>query len=121
MNSTDLYNFWLNSGLSTEKSLQKKYAGYLDENGLPKYSTKWYNIFQNFNTPQTQNDVTFQGGSDRMAYLVSGSQFHQKGTEVGNYYDKFNLRTKIDTKPFKWLSFGINSNVSYSKQTSNPN
>ena len=121
MNSTDLYNFWLNSGLSTAKSLQTKYAGYLDENGLPKYSTKWYNIFQNFNTPQTQNDVTFQGGSDRMAYLVSGSQFHQKGTEVGNYYDKFNLRTKIDTKPFKWLSFGINSNVSYSKQTSNPN
>ena len=116
MSGDELYNFWLNSGLASEATLKKRY----DDKGY-RENTKWYEIFQQFNNPQTQNDLTIQGGGDKISYLVSASQFHQRGTAIGNYYDRYTLRSNIDAKPKSWMRTGLNINLSYDKKQRNAN
>ena len=77
MSGDELYDFWLKSGLATEAQLKTKY----DDNGY-RANTKWYEIYQQFNNPQTQNNLSIQGGSDKISYMISASQFHQRGTAV---------------------------------------
>ena len=121
MSGDELYNFWLNSGLGD--SWYGDGAAWLkqayDDQGY-RYNTKWYEVFQQFNNPQTQNDITFEGGSDRMSYLVSASQFHQRGTTIGNVYDRYTVRTNLNGRPKDWLKFGLNVNLSYDKNIQNP-
>ena len=114
MSGDELYNFWLNAGLADEATLKKRY----DDNGY-RANTKWYNIYQQFNTPQTQNDLDIQGGSELMSYNISASQFHQKGTTIGNYYDRYTFRTNLNARPKTWLRTGVNINLSYDKTRRN--
>ena len=123
MSGDELYNFWLDSGFA-DYYMGGDGAAYLketyDDQGY-RYNTKWYEIFQQFNNPQTQNDITFEGGSDRMSYMVSASQFHQRGTSIGNVYDRYTVRTNLNGRPKDWLKFGINLNLSYDKNEQNAN
>lgn len=112
MTGEELYDFY--TGLLGEEYMKKTY----DEAGY-RYNTKWYEIYQQFNTPQTQNDLSIQGGSERMSYNVSASQFHQKGTTIGNFYDRYTFRTNVDARPKTWLRTGVNINLSYDKKQRN--
>ena len=124
MSGDELYNFWIDSGFadyyygggpgSGAAYLKAQY----DDQGY-RYNTKWYEVFQQFNNPQTQNDITFEGGSDRMSYMVSASQFHQRGTTIGNVYDRYTVRTNLNGRPKDWLKFGLNVNLSYDKNLTN--
>ena len=114
MSGDELYDFWKTSGLMSEAILNKRY----DSNGY-RYNTKWYEVFQQFNNPQTQNDITFEGGGDKVSYLSSVSQFHQKGTTIGNYYDRYTVRTNINARPKDWLRAGFNINLAYDKRQKN--
>lgn len=61
----------------------------------------------------SQTSISVSGGSDRMLYYVSGGYKHTEGViktnEVKQYFLKANLSGDIK----KWLSFGINSQLSY--------
>lgn len=112
MTGDELYAFY--TGLLGEKTMKSLY----DDEGY-RSNTKWYEIYQQFNTPQTQNDLSIQGGSDRMSYNISASQFHQKGTTIGNFYDRYTFRTNLDARPKTWLRTGVNINLSYDKKQRN--
>ena len=54
-----------------------------------------------------------------MSYNISASQFHQKGTTIGNFYDRYTFRTNLDARPKTWLRTGVNINLSYDKKQRN--
>lgn len=116
MSGSELKDFWANSGIHTAAWIKSTFTdkGY-DAN------TKWYNEFQQYNNPQTQNDVSIEGGGDKVSYLMSASQFHQRGTSIGNYYDRYTMRSNIDARPLSWLKTGMNINLSYDKRQKNGN
>ena len=62
-----------------------------------------------------QTSVSVSGGSDKMLYYVSGGYKHSEGViktnQVNQYFMKVNLSGDIK----KWLSFGINSQLSYTR------
>lgn len=114
MSGDELKDFWIRSGLMTPETIKSTYTdrGY-------DCNTEWYKHVQRLNNPQYQNDVTIEGGSDRTAYLISASQFHQDGNTIGNYYDRYTLRSNIQARPKEWLKTGINLNASISQDMAN--
>lgn len=116
MSGDELVNFWLRSGIHTEQEIFDQYTskGYTA-------NTKWYNVFQRFNNLQSQNDVTIEGGGQKVSYLISASQYHQDGSTVGNYYNKYTVRSNIQARPKDWLKVGVNVGLSYDEQQQNPN
>ncbi len=116
MNGDELKEFWVRAGLKTPEQIYDAYTskGYTS-------NTKWYNYYQQFNNPQTQNDVEVAGGGQKVAYVISASQMYQRGTSVGNEYSKYNVRTNVQGRPKDWLKVAGNLSVSYDKRSTNPN
>lgn len=103
MTGEELKDFWIRSGLMTPDQIYTTYTS----KGF-NANTQWYKYLQNVITPQYQNDVTVEGGSKTVAYLLSASQFHQDGTTIGNYYDRYTVRSNVQARPVKWLKLGAN-------------
>lgn len=116
MSGPELKEFWVRSGLKTPQAIYETYTskGY-------DADTKWYEYFQQFNNPQFQNDVTVEGGGERVAYMIGASQFHQRGTAIGNVYDRYTVRSNVQGHPKDWLKVGANIAFSYGIDSTNPN
>ena len=116
MSGDELKDFWIRTGLQTPESFK---ANYTDKGYTA--NTEWYKIFQQWNNPQYQNDVTIEGGGSKVAYMISASQFHQRGTSIGNYYDRYTLRSNVQGHPKDWLKVGVNLNLSMDENQQNGN
>ena len=116
MSGDELKDFWIRSGIYTAAQIKANY----DDKGY-NANTKWYKIMQRMSTPQYQNDVTIEGGGSKVAYLISASQFHQDGTTIGNYYDRYTVRSNVQGHPKDWLKVGLNLNLSIDERQQNDN
>jgi len=58
-------------------------------------NTDWQDVM--FRTAPVRNlNLSVQGGSDRVQYFVSGSQFNQQGVVIGSGYDRQAARVNVD-------------------------
>lgn len=116
MSGSELKDFWVHAGIYTPQQINSTYTSKgWDAN------TRWVDYFQQFNNPQYQNDVTVEGGGQKVAYMVGASQFHQRGTAIGNYFDRYTVRTNVQGRPKDWLKVGGNLALSYTKRQLNGN
>lgn len=60
-----------------------------------------------------QMDVS--GGGENSQYIVSGSYLTQDGMIKNSSYDRYNLRTAVNSTLSKYFKVGTNANLSYSK------
>ena len=116
MTGDELKDFWLRAGMYTPEQFK---ANYTDKGYTA--NTQWYKIMQQLNNPQYQNDVTIEGGGAKVAYMISASQFHQRGTSPGNYYDRYTVRSNVQGHPKDWLKVGVNLNLSMDENQQNGN
>ncbi len=82
-------------------------------------NTDWQDLI--YKTAPFQNySVSVNGGDERVSYLFSGNYIHQAGTITGEGFDKYSARIKVDYRPFKFLSLGLNvaPNFEVSKRSS---
>ena len=111
MSGPELKDFWVRSGLMTPAQIETKYTS----KGFDA-DTQWYKYFQQFNNPQFQNDVSVEGGGEKVAYMIGASQFHQRGTAFGNFYDRYTVRSNVQGRPKDWLKVGANLAFSLEQQ-----
>lgn len=116
MSGSELKDFWMRSGIQTADEIKQNYTNLGHD-----ADTKWYQYMQKINGLECQNDLTIEGGSKKTAYLISFSQFHQDGATIGNYYDRYTLRTNVQAHPTDWLKVGVNISGYLTKDQSNPN
>ena len=69
MSGDELKDFWIRAGIYSPAQIK---ANYTDQGYTA--NTVWYKIFQQMNNPQYQNDVTIEGGGQKVAYMISASQ-----------------------------------------------
>ena len=116
MSGDELKDFWVRSGIYSADYIKSTFTdkGYT-------HNTQWYKYFMNLATPQYQNDVTIQGGGQKVAYMISASQFHQEGFTPGNFYDRYTVRSNVQARPAEWIKVGVNLNLSLDNTQQNPN
>lgn len=115
MSGPELKNFWMRSGIHDAAYIKSHFTdlGY-------DADTKWYKYMQKEWAPQYQNDISVEGGSNRISYMLGISQHHEEGTTIGNYYDRYTLRTNIQARPKDWLKIGLSSNLYMDGYARNP-
>ncbi len=59
--------------------------------------------------------MSISGGNDNSQYFVSANYFTQDGLIKNSSYDRFNLRTSVTSRISKFIKFGTNVNLAYSK------
>ena len=65
--------------------------------------------------PVTNVNLSISGGSETSNYIVSGTVFSQGGLIQNSSFNRYNLRTGINSTISKYLKIGTNVNLSYSK------
>ena len=65
----------------------------------------------------TQEHVlSASGGTDKLQAYTSFGYLNQKGTQPGQKYERFTLKTTLDMSPTKWSKVGTTINGSYADQ-----
>lgn len=114
MNTKQLTDFWLATGIQTQDQVNQELAV------APGADTKWYKTYYKDNVPTYQGNFSVSGGGDRTTYYVSGGYFKQEGLMYRSDYDRFTLRSNINTTLTNWLRFGLNLSGAYDTRQSNP-
>jgi len=65
--------------------------------------------------PETNANLAISGGTDYSNYIVSANLFSQDGLIKNSSFNRFNLRTAVNSSVGKYLNLGTNVNLSYSK------
>ena len=83
-----------------------------DETGTYSYvylgNFDWYDFLFKRTRPETEHNVSVRGGNDKVRYYVSGRYLYREGlfNNAGeDIYNSFNLRSKVDAKITKWLTY----------------
>lgn len=58
------------------------------------------------------HQLSISGGNEKTNYLVSGTYFKQDGIILNSNFDRFSVKTSINTKLSKVFEYGINVNLS---------
>ena len=75
---------------------------------VPDVNTDWYKEIIR-DAPIQNHSLDILGGGEKATYAVGLNYFTQQGLlKMKNDYERFNLRTKLDYKPTKYLSIGTN-------------
>ncbi len=81
---------------------------------LGEQTTDWFDVLFR-NTVSTSHYLSVSGGSEKMTYYVSGGFNYNNGLVQRTSATSYNLRAKIDSRPAKWISFGVQTEFSYQK------
>ncbi|MGL5261069.1 MAG: SusC/RagA family TonB-linked outer membrane protein, partial [Bacteroides sp.] len=65
------------------------------------------------NVPTYQTNMSIQGGTAKTRYYVSASYFYQDGLTPNSEYDRYTVRSNIDSQANDWLKFGLNIGGAY--------
>jgi TonB-linked SusC/RagA family outer membrane protein len=80
---------------------------------IPMANRDWIGAI--FHTaPMQDHEISISGGSEKIQYNISGNVYKQDGIILNSWYNRYSLRTKINTELTDRLSMGINFNLSYS-------
>lgn len=77
----------------------------------------WYNYLYDETRPTQDYNVSVTGGSKNVTYLVSARYYGQKGINRihPDYFDSYNVRSKVSIKLRPWLTLGNNTKFFKSK------
>lgn len=87
---------------------------------LGSQTTDWFDVLFR-NTVSTSHHLSVSGGSDKLTYYVSGGFGWNNGVVVKTSGQSANFSAKIDTRPAKWIKFGVQSDFSYQKSVAPSN
>lgn len=104
-------------GRFTGMSVEEQNA-YIEE--LGSHTTDWFDVLFR-NTVSTSHYLSVSGGSDKMTYYVSGGFNYNNGLVQKTSATSYSLNAKIDSRPAKWIKFGIQTDFSYQKALSPSN
>lgn len=114
MNSEELIRFeeLCRPELKTDPAYQAKKAFILG-NGI---NFDWTDYLYDKSAPLVQADASLRGATENTAYYVSLGYYSEEGTaKVGSGLDRFTFRANLDTQLARWLKFGANVGLTYSK------
>lgn len=81
----------------------------------PLIEGSWVKDFSNTNhlasifrtAPLQSHEISISGGSEKTQYMITGNIFKQDGIVKGTNYDRYSLRSNINSEVKKWLRVGL--------------
>lgn len=119
-NTEQFTNFALESGSASEiasiASAMQRFGRSRINPNVPAPNTDWYKETLRAGAVYNQN-ISIEGGSDRLAYAVGGTYFSQTGIlAMKNQYSRYDLTARVDAKAKTWLNVGANILYSSAKK-----
>lgn len=110
MNATELLEYQLENGIITvdEYKLYKEHGA----------NTNWQRFYFDNAAPSYNTDFSVRGGSGKTTYFLSASYMKQNSLTKVSHFDRYTLRSNIESQPKEWLMLGLKQNVTYTDRRS---
>lgn len=115
MNADQLLSYQVQTGQRTQAgadAIRSTYGANTD--------TKWYKVFYRDNQPTFQSTATVSGGGGKTTYYTSAGYFKQEGLAWRSKYERYTLRSNVNSVVNDWLQFGLNLSVGNDYRQTNP-
>ncbi len=106
MNTKQISDYLVATNVYTQTQMNNLLTTYPND-------TKWGDYFYQKNAPTYSADIAIRGGGGKTTYYISGGYFNQDGVAPGSNYQRYNLRTNVDSRVKDWLRVGVNISGSY--------
>ena len=116
MNSAQFEAFQVESGQLTQTQLNQTLAALPVKNA----DTKWYKVYYKDNTPFYNENVSIAGGGEKTTYFVSAGYLKDAGIAYRSAYDRYTLRSNVESTVNSWLKFGLKLSLGYDERETNP-
>lgn len=85
-------------------------------------NNQWVNWIDEVTTQgaQQSHNVTFSSGKDKVKSYLSLGYFNEQGIFINDDISKYTVRTNLDYEVNKWVSVGVNSQLTYFDKNSVP-
>lgn len=83
--------------------------------GSKVQSTDWTKYTDRVGITQ-EHTLSASGGTDRMSAYISFGYLNQQGTNIGQDFTRYTLRTSVDVNPVTWFKMGGSMNARVSDQ-----
>ncbi|NVK53295.1 MAG: SusC/RagA family TonB-linked outer membrane protein [Flavobacteriaceae bacterium] len=113
MNRDELSKFWVATGYRSQAFVDNLLKNNPSD-------TKWYKVYYKSDVPIIQNDVSISGGGEKTSYFISTSHTEQGGLAYQSDFERYTLRSNIDSKVKDWVSVGVNLSIGYDERQLNP-
>jgi TonB-linked SusC/RagA family outer membrane protein len=74
-----------------------------------KGGTDWQDVIYRV-APLQNHELSVNGGTDKLKYLVSAGYLNQDGVMINSAYKRFSLRANVNAEINSWTSFGLTWN-----------
>lgn len=128
--NTDLFDRFMNAQqfLDFRLNIPTGGAGKLTQAGVDAIrstygantDTKWYKLFYKPSAPIVQSVASVSGGAGRTSYYLSAGYYKQPGLAYRSNYERYTLRSNINSAITNWLQVGLNLGMGYDKRATNP-
>lgn len=88
------------------------------ENPSAVSTTNWQKAITR-SAAQSNFNLTFGGGNDKLTFYLSGNYYNQDGIIVNSGFKRLQTRLNLNYKPYSWLAIGTNINLSRSTMSNN--
>ncbi len=113
MNAKELSDFWVATKYRT-----RAFVDDLLKNN--PNDTQWYKTYYKKDASIVQNDVSISGGGKKTSYFLSGGYTDSEGLAYRSNFEKYTLRSNIESKVNEWLDVGIKLSFGYDERQTNP-
>ena len=96
---------------ANQAGVQPKHAW----DGSKVTSTDWTQFTDRVGITQ-EHSISASGGTDRMNAYVSFGYLNQTGTNIGQDFTRYTVRTNVDVNPVDWFKMGGATNLRFSDQ-----
>ncbi len=108
MNGAELYDYYA-SFANADKIVFSRW-----NKDLRQSNFDWWDLATQTGIAQDYN-VSIQGGSDKLSGIFSVGYYDEKGAVKGYDYSRYNLRSKINFRPYSWLTVKPSVNAAVRK------
>ncbi|WP_158828374.1 SusC/RagA family TonB-linked outer membrane protein [Mucilaginibacter lacusdianchii] len=120
MNAQQLLDFRLNIPTGLPGALTQQGVNDIRTQFGANTDTKWYDYFYKDQTPTFQTVANVNGGGGKTTYYVSAGYYKQPGLAYRSNYERYTLRSNINSVVNNWMQFGLNLSGGYDIRQTNP-
>jgi TonB-linked SusC/RagA family outer membrane protein len=113
MNTKQLTDFWVATAYRTQAQVDALLLANPND-------FNWEEFYYKKDAPTYQGDVSISGGNEKTTYFISGSYLNQDGLAYRSGFERYTMRSNVDTKVNDWMSAGVNLSGAFDKRMSNP-
>lgn len=91
-------------------------TGMIHPDAQSAWYENWFDAVTRENVPRQEHQLSISGGTDKTQYMVSLGYLNEEGILQNTSFQRYSVRSNVNTAVTEWFSLNLNSSLAHSMQ-----